>query len=198
MTLALEDLPMTPEEFLAWERAQDQKHEYHHGEVFAMAGGRPRHAFLSAAVSGELRGALRGRGCQTLSSDMRVGAEGGQRLVYPDVVVVCGPYALLEGTTDVLMNPSMLVEVLSPSTARYDREGKWQLYQSIPSLTDYLLVAQSQVHVEHYQREADGWRYRVFREGAAVTLSNGARLSVDAIYDGAFDVPGDEPKRGPG
>jgi Uma2 family endonuclease len=183
---------MTAADYLAWERTQPAKHEFHLGEVFAMAGGSPRHNFLSGAMIAELRAALRGRGCHVLTSDQRIAAEQERRYVYADSVVVCGAMKTEPGTSDVLANPRMIVEVLSRSTEAHDRGEKWEAYQRLASLTDYLLVAQTSVRVEHYQREADGsWRYRVMSSGDAVTLANGASVAIDAVYDTAFDLAAD-------
>jgi Uma2 family endonuclease len=183
---------MSPEDYLAWERSQPAKHEYHLGEVFAMAGGSPRHNFLSGAMVAELRAALRGKGCHVLTSDQRIAAEQGRRYVYADSVVVRGPMTMEPGTSDVLANPRFLVEVISKSTETYDRGEKWEAYQRLASLTDYLLVAQASVRVEHFQREADSsWRYRVKKVGETVTLANGATLSIDAIYEDAFVLDAD-------
>jgi Uma2 family endonuclease len=175
--------------FLEWERSQTGKHEYHLGEVFAMAGGSPRHNFLSNALGAELRAAVRGRHCHVLSPDQRISAQPGERYVYADAVVACGGVRTEPGTNDILANPSIVVEVLSPSTEAYDRGTKWEAYQRLSSLTDYLLVAQTSIRVEHYRREADGsWRYRVLGPGDSITLANGASLEVDAIYEGAFEL----------
>ncbi|WP_437577098.1 Uma2 family endonuclease [Sorangium sp. So ce887] len=180
---------MSAAEYLEWEREQGAKHEYHLGEVFAMAGGSPRHNVLSNAVGAELRAAVRGKPCHVLSPDQRISAKQGERYVYADSVVACGGVRMEPGTSDVLANPSVVVEVLSPSTEAYDRGEKWAAYQRIPSLTDYLLVSQISVRVEHFRREADGsWRYRVIEAGGAITLANGATLPVDAIYEGAFEL----------
>lgn len=183
-------LRMSPSEYLAWERDQPDKHEYHEGEVFAMAGGSPRHNYLSARVASRLDSALSGRGCHVLSSDQRIAA-GEERYVYADGVVVCGGLRLAPGTTDVLANPSILVEVFSTRTERYDRGDKWQAYQRLASVSDYLLVAQRTARVEHFRRAPDGWHYAEHGSGATIALANGATLDVDAIYDGAFDLPGD-------
>lgn len=109
--------------------------------------------------------------------------------MYADAVVACGGVEMEAGTTDVLANPKVVVEVLSRSTEAYDRGDKWDAYQRLPSLTDYLLVSQGAAQVEHFQREADGsWRYRLIEAGQMVTLSNGAALAIDAVYEGAFDL----------
>lgn len=182
---------MTAAEYLEWERAQTSRHEYHLGEVFAMAGGSPRHNFLSAAMGAELRAAVRGKRCHVLSPDQRISAKEGERYVYADTVVACGGLRMEPGTTDVLANPTIVVEVLSRSTEMYDRGAKWEAYQRLPSLTDYLLVAQTSARIEHYQREGDSWRYRVLSAGDTVTLGNGASVAVDAVYEGAFELDAD-------
>src|SRR6185503_13063042 len=102
---------MSAAEYLAWERAQPEKHEYHLGEVFAMAGGSPRHNFLSNAVGAELRAAVRGKRCHVLSSDQRISAKQGERYIYADAVVVCGGMQTEPGASDVLSNPSIVAEV---------------------------------------------------------------------------------------
>jgi Uma2 family endonuclease len=180
---------MTPGEYLAWEREQPDKHEYHLGEVFAMAGGSPRHNFLSGAMVAELRAALRSKGCYPLTSDQRISARQGERYVYADAVVVCGAARMEPGTSDVLANPNVIVEVLSRSSEAYDRGDKWEAYQRLPSLTDYLLVSQATAQIEHYQREEGGsWRYRLVGVGGSIALTGGATLRVDAVYEGAFDL----------
>lgn len=192
MTGAAVTRRMTAQEYLQWERAQPDKHEFHAGEVYLMAGGSLRHSFLAGAVVAELRAALRGKGCHVMTSDQRIAAPIAKRYVYADAAVPCGEVRTDPEASDVLVNPSIVVEVLSQSTETYDRGDKWTAYQQLGSLTDYLLVAQSAVRIEHYQREAAGaWRYRVLQSGGTVTFSNGASLSVDAIYEGAFDLPGD-------
>jgi Uma2 family endonuclease len=180
--------PLTAAEFLAWEREQPDKHEFHRGEIFAMAGGSPRHNYLSNAVGAELRAALRGAGCRVLSSDQRISAEEGQRYVYADAVVACGALQMEAGTRDVLANPRVVVEVLSPSTEAYDRGEKWAAYQQLASLTDYLLLSQGSAQVEHFHREEDGsWRYRKVGAGEAASVA-GAEIAVDAVYEGAFEL----------
>lgn len=184
--------PLSAAEYLAWEREQPGKHEYHLGEVFAMAGGSPRHNFLANAAGAELRACLRGKKCHVLSADQRISARQGERYVYADAVAACGGARMEPGTNDVLANPTIVVEVLSRSTEAYDRGEKWDAYQRLPSLTDYLLVSQTTTQIEHYQREPDGsWRYRLHEAGGTLTLSNGASLAVGAVYEGAFELPGD-------
>jgi Uma2 family endonuclease len=183
---------LTAAEYLAWEREQPGKHEFFHGEVFAMAGGTPRHNALCMSIGAELRAALSSRGCAVLSSDQRLAFPPNARYVYPDVTVICGPLQFQSGTNDVITNPSILVEVLSASTEEYDRGLKWTGYQRIGSLTDYLLISQTEARIEHYRRNADdSWTYRSAGPGEPVALTGGGVLTVDAIYAGALDLPGD-------
>jgi Uma2 family endonuclease len=178
---------VTPDEYLAWERNQPARHEFYRGEVFAMAGGSLRHNALCAS----LIEALRGR-CVVLTSDQRVVAANRERYVYPDVSIVCGPVIAEPGTSDVLANPTILVEVLSESTEQYDRGVKWEGYQRIESLTDYVLVSQSEQRIEHFRRDRTRtWLYQFAAGGERLVLSNDAVLDVDAIFAGLLELPGD-------
>lgn len=185
---------LTAAEYLAWEREQVDKHEFHAGEVFAMAGGSPRHNWIAGNVQSALKRALDDR-CFTFTSNQRIVFADGARYVYPDASVVCGPVAVQDGTSDVLVNPTVLVEVLSSGTEQYDRGLKWEGYQNLTSLTDYLLVAQREVRVEQFQRapgdEGGRWFYRAYGPGERVSLANGAQIDVDALYTRAFELPGD-------
>jgi Uma2 family endonuclease len=179
-------------EYLAWEREQPVKHEYFQGEVFAMAGGSPRHNFLSSTTQNALHGALRDRGGFVLTSDQRLGIDDGARYVYPDVSVVCGKLELQTKTSDVLVNPTILVEVLSTGTEQYDRGLKWESYQRLPSLTDYLLVSQAVPRIEQFHRTETGiWTYRAHGKGEHIALTGSATIDLDAIFAGAFELPGD-------
>ncbi len=157
-----------------------------------MAGGSPRHNALCSTVNAALHGALTGKGCHVFSSDQRIGASAGERYVYADITVVCGSVVLDPGTKDVLANPGIIVEVLSKSTEPYDRGLKWEGYQRISSLSDYVLVSQAEPRIEHFRREPDGvWTYRAAGAGDRVTLANGAVLDVDAVFAGAFEISGE-------
>ncbi len=176
---------------MAWERLQPVRHEYFRGDVFAMAGGSPRHNALGASVTAALHAALASRGCHVLSSDQRIGFSGGDRYVYADVTVVCGSVEIQAG--DVLINPETVVEILSASTEPYDRGLKWESYQGIASLRDYVLVSQTEPRVEHFHRDsaAGSWVYRAAGPAGLITLGNGAVLDLDLIFRGAFALPGD-------
>ena len=151
-----------------------------------------RNQALCVSTGAELRAVLRSRGCSVLSSDQRLAFPPDARYVYPDITVICGSPVFQPGTTDVITNPTILVEALSKSTEEYDRGMKWTGYQRISSLTDYLLVAQAEVRIEHYRRNTDGsWTFRTAGPGERITLTGGGTVAVDAIYAGAFDLPGE-------
>ena len=174
---------MTRDEFLAWERQHAEKHQFLGGEVFAMSGASRAHNVASCNLASELRAALRDRPCDVYPSDMRVDVPAADLFTYPDVSVVCGPADFTADAPDTLKNPSVLVEVRSPSTEACDRGDKFAAYRTIPSLRDYVMVSTSQVLVEHYTRQPDGgWLLREHRAGGRVALSIGVELSVDEVY----------------
>lgn len=180
--------------FLAWEREQEGRHEWFDGEVFAMSGGTLRHSALGAAVVGELRSALRARPCRVLSSDQKIAARPNKHFVYADASVVCGDRVLADGTTDVLANPEIVVEVLSTTSETYDRGLKWESYQRIAALRDYVLVSQTRVRIEHFSRDASepgAWRYRELGPGDTLTFANGAVIAVDVLFEGVFELDGE-------
>src|SRR6266849_6174308 len=174
----------TYEEYLAYERDSDRKHEFEAGEIYAMAGGSPRHSALASRIGGALEN-TRPSGCTAFQSDMRIRVLATGRATYPDVSLVCGPIELdaadRSGTT--ITNPLLLVEVLSPSTEEVDRGSKWRDYQRIPPLQEYVLVSQ-EPRVEIYRRLPSGtWEYFDVREGV-VTLASGPTLDLAMLYDG--------------
>ena len=172
----------TYEEYLAYERDSELKHEFDEGEIFAMARGSPRHSALASRMSAALENTLP-PGCTAFQSDMRTRVLATGRATYPDVSMVCGPIELdatdRSGTT--ITNPTLLVEVLSPSTEEIDRGSKWRDYQLIPSLQEYVLVSQDS-RVEIYRRLTSGsWEYLDVREGV-VKLASGATLDLSILY----------------
>ncbi len=150
---------MTVEEYLAWERTQTERHEYFAGEVFSQAGGTRRHSLIGTNVLSEIREVLKGHPCEAHGSDMRVHIEATNYHAYPDVSVVCPP---VQGKSDdVIANPILVVEVLSPSTADFDRGTKFDHYRQIPSLREYLIFWQDQPRVEQHTRTVEGlWLLR--------------------------------------
>src|SRR5205085_5629094 len=142
------------EEYFAIEESSAIRHEFYGGEIFAMAGASLRHNRLVGNVYATLRTRLEGSPCEAFSHDLRVRTPGGL-YTYPDVLVICGGIELsTDDRLDTVLNPTMLVEVLSDSTRDYDRGGKFALYRELPSLREYLLIEQTTVLVEHYTSPA--------------------------------------------
>jgi len=175
------------EDYLAIERASsDVRHEYIKGQVFAMSGGSYEHSLITANLAGELRQRLKNGACAVLSSDMRIRIETADACAYPDVSVLCGEPCFHDPRRDVLTNPVLIAEVLSPSTEAYDRGGKFALYRQLPSLRHYLLVAQDQVAVDVFTRQPDGrWLLDAYADPDAEMLLEAldCRVSVRELYD---------------
>lgn len=175
----------TFEEYLTLEEVSTVKHEFLDGQVWAMAGGSLDHGALAANVIGLLTAQLRGRPCRVLTSNVRIRVKATGLATYPDASVVCD-----EQQTDpddpkgeTLINPSVIVEVLSPATESYDRGEKLGHYKQIPTLREVLLVAEEVPRIEHWRREGDHWTLEVSRAGeAAVVASSGCELPVSQVY----------------
>lgn len=171
------------DEYLTYERDSERKHEYIDGEIIAMAGGSLRHSALAFRISAAIESS-RKPGCIGFQSDMRLRVLATGRATYPDVSMVCGPIERdpADPSGETITNPTLIVEVLSPSTEEVDRGGKWQDYQRIPSLREYVLVSQSHPRVEWYCRLASGgWEYHEATEGI-VELPSGAKLDLARLY----------------
>jgi Uma2 family endonuclease len=180
---------LTANEYLAWERSEPERHEFFRGEVFAMSGGSLRHSALAMAIGGDLRAAARGSNCRVHSSDQRVVLVEGEHYVYPDVTMVCGRHQVAEGATDVLVNPCVVIEVLSPSTEAYDRGDKWAAYRRLPSLVEYVLISQVHARIEVFRREREHWVYDVAEADDKLTLADRFEIEVDRVYEGIFELP---------
>lgn len=146
----------TPEEYLALERSSETKHEYFNGEIFAMGGASSRHVLIVTNLVVELGTQLKSGPCLVYSTDLRVKVDPTGLYTYPDVVVICDAPQFDDEQKDTLLNPVLIIEVLSDSTKDYDRGGKFEQYRAIASFAEYLLVAQDRPHVEHNVRQADG------------------------------------------
>lgn len=153
---ALPHPPISPEQYLEMERAAEAKSEYYRGSIYAMSGGSYAHAQVIGNLTGELRARLKGRSCSVTPSGMRVRTSAQGLYTYPDVVVVCGQPEFADDQRDTLLNPNLLIEVLSPSTERRDRGFKFAQYRSIESLGEYLLVSQEEAGVECFARQSSG------------------------------------------
>ena len=175
---------VTPEEYLAFERAAPERHELIDGEIVAMSGGTREHSLLGVNLIIELGTALRNSTCEVHGADFRVKVEASDCYTYPDVTVVCARPELEDEHGDTLLNPTALFEVLSDSTERYDRGEKFAQYRTIPTLTDYVLVSQKAIAIEHYHRQPQGgWLLRTYGPGQSFRLEAlGCELTVDEVY----------------
>ncbi|MFL6215504.1 MAG: Uma2 family endonuclease [Blastocatellia bacterium] len=177
---------LTPEEYLAIERKAKTKSEYFGGEIFLMAGASENHNLIVANLVGEFRSHLKKRPCKVYPSDMRVKIQTTGLYTYPDVVVVCDEPKFEDDQKDILLNPTLIVEVLSESTEAYDRGKKFDHYRTLDSLSDYLLVTQDHPKVEYYARHLNGkWLLSIFNKLQEVIelASVGCELPLNEIYD---------------
>lgn len=174
----------TPEEYLFMERKATLKSEYLSGEILAMSGASLSHTRITLDIAIELDNQLRGKECEVVTNDMRVKTTPMVAYFYPDVIVFCGEPELEDDTFDTLLNPVVIIEVLSPSTEVYDKGEKFEYYQQIPSLKEYILVSQDKIHVEHYQFQNTQWNSKEFYAlQDTLTLSSiGCKLSLSDIY----------------
>lgn len=183
------------EEYLALERESEERHEYLDGQIYAMAGESPEHGAICTNLGGQLYAQLRGKSCQVFSKDTKVRSGPAPRpgltlkglYSYPDLVVVCGELKFHDEYRDVLLNPSVIIEVLSPATEAFDRGEKWAGYQTwLLELTDYLLVSQTKPRIDHFHRRAGGeWLYSLVNnlEDSLRLDSIGCVLQLTDIYD---------------
>jgi len=180
---------LTPEEYLAIERRAEYKSEYVDGVMYEMAGGSEAHNLITGNVVTELNIQLRKAPCKVYPSDMKVREPDSRKFHYPDVSVVCGETQFADKHRDVILNPVLIVEVLSDTTAAYDRGKKFQSYQQINSLQEYVLIAQDEPVVETFVRQSDGsWRYtKVAAIDESISLSSvNCQLALRDIYVKAF------------
>lgn len=183
MAAPAQELKVTPLEYLAFERASRERHEYIAGEIFAMSGGTREHSLVSQNVAGELRSALLDRPCEVHGPDMKIKTPAA-KYHYADALVLCGQPIFEDETRDVVLNPKLVVEVLSESTERYDRGDKFKSYCTLGTLADYVLVSQTEVFVEHFHRLPDDtWLYRALGPGEQLVLASlGCEIPIDRIY----------------
>ncbi len=186
---------ITPREYLEMERLAPARSEYYAGEIYAMAGASPSHSEIIANLAYSLVGQLKGRNCHVHPTDLRVHVSKSGLYTYPDVVVVCGRRRYTDNQNDTLLNPTIIVEVLSESTESYDRGRKFEMYRTLDSLTDYLLVAQDEPLVEHYTRLPDNRWVLAGHKGmdAVVAIASiDCTLPLADVYD-KIDFDADQP-----
>jgi Uma2 family endonuclease len=176
---------VTPAEYLATERRATHKNEYTNGRVYAMAGASRVHNLIVGNTFAELRAQLRGRPCEAYVNDMRVKVERTGMYTYPDVVGLCDQPRFEDDSLDTLLNPTVIIEVLSPSTERYDRGEKFAHYRRLESLREYILIAQDIRRIDHYRRDGDTWVLTEVSEpeSALVISSISCTLRLNEIYD---------------
>ncbi len=174
----------TPEEYIALERKATLKSEYINGEIFAMSGASNAHNLITLDIGTELNIQLRERQCLVYTNDMRVRTSPSGSYFYPDVVVVCGKPHFEDNAFDTLLNPVLVMEVLSPSTEVYDKGEKFRHYQELTSLREYILVSQDRIRVEHYRLTQTQWVQTEFRarEDVLPLVSIGCELPLHDIY----------------
>jgi Uma2 family endonuclease len=159
-TLPVFNKPITEADYLAFERDSEIKHEFVDGEIYAMSGASAAHSLITISAAAALYNQLRGRSCKVYSADMKVRTPATRSYAYPDITVVCSEARFDDDHQDILLNPTLIVEVLSPTTERYDRGKKFQLYRELESLQEYVLVAQDSPRIERFVRQENNvWQF---------------------------------------
>jgi Uma2 family endonuclease len=180
---------LSAEEYLALERRSGGKHEYLDGEMFAMGGASRRHNLIALHTAAALLSQLHGRPCEVYMGDMRILVDTTGLYAYPDVVVVCGEPRFASAELDTLLNPTLIVEVLSPSTEGYDRGRKFAHYRTIESLTEVVFISQERIEVERFSRQPDGgWLLHEAsrREDLLPLPAIGCEIPLAAVYERVF------------
>ena len=174
----------TVEEYLARESRSLRKHEYYEGIVYLMSDFSVRHSRISTNAMIALHRALDDNIFEVFGSNLRVQVKANNFFTYPDSLVICGSPELMDGRDDTITNPVLLVEVLSPSTANYDRTTKFELYRELETFRDYILISQNKVAIDHYRRVEEGWLLRSYRslEDSLELINLGVTISVKQFY----------------
>ena len=175
---------LSPEEYLTWERKQSFKNEYHNGQIVAMSGASRAHNRITVDITIQLGNQLMEGECEVFASEMRVRTSPTGSYFYPDVIVVCDEPRFEDDTFDTLLNPIVVIEVLSSSTAAYDRGEKFESYKQLASLQEYILISQDRVRVESYRRQGTRWLHNTFQhlEDVLPLASIECEVPLRAIY----------------
>lgn len=183
---AAEKIAFTAEDFLKWESTQDTKHEFADGIAYAMAGAGENHVIISGNVFAALRAHVRGTPCRAFISDMKLKVEAAEAFFYPDVFVTCSDNDAKR--KDYKTDPVLVIEVLSPTTAAYDRGQKFATYRRLPSLQEYVLIDPERISVEIFRRDAtDHWVLYPYGLGEEVEFASvGLNLPIEAVYEDAW------------
>ena len=181
---------ITEEEYRQGEEVSTVKHEWLDGQVYAMAGGTFNHTRICGNVHSAAKAALRGKPCDAHNSEQRIKIESNGQEVYPDAVIFCPPSRFVGKGDSTLLTPKVVFEVLSDSTQSYDRTGKFNLYKTISTFEEYVLIEQERVWVDHFSKRGDDWVHRSYIQRSDVlTLQSVAiEISLDELYD-ELDLP---------
>jgi Uma2 family endonuclease len=185
----------TEAEYLAFDRASEIKHEFYRGEIFALSGASCQHNRINFNLSACLHGQLKDRDCDAYANDMRVKVQSTILYTYPDIVVTCNEPRFLDSNVDTLLNPQIVIEVLSDSTERYDRGKKFEHYRTIPSLREYVLVSQDRAHIDRFSLNEQGQWVLDDASGldAVIELTTiSCRLPLAEVYAKVEFPPGEE------
>lgn len=178
---------LTIEEYLQWEKASLEKHEYYQGEIFAMAGAGARHIIISKNLMRDIATALKGKTCQPYGSDLRIHIPENTLFTYPDISIVCNDLLNLKGVEDMVIQPAVIIEILSTSTKQYDRGEKFKLYREIPALKEYILVDSESVNIEAFRiNNNEHWEleeYKSIKQELSIPTVD-LFLSIRDIYEG--------------
>lgn len=174
------------EEYLQMENASTEKHEYYKGEVFAMSGAKLKHNIITSNLQASLGQKLKGKACRPFGSDLRVHIEKNTLFTYPDISIICGPVVTRNNDELNTLNPTIIIEVLSPSTKVYDRGTKFMLYRDIPTLQQYIMVDSESIHVESFQVNGNGhWELREYKTATDILKMEPVDISIklEEIYE---------------
>jgi Uma2 family endonuclease len=176
----------TIEEYLEYEDASDEKHEYYQGEILAMSGARVTHNIITVNLLTKLKHTLKGKPCNPFNSDQRIFIPSNSLFTYPDISIVCGEILTRNNDDWNILNPSVVIEVLSPSTKSYDRGDKFKLYRDIPSLKEYILVDSESITIEAFHlNHTHHWELREYKKAEDILLVKTVQLSISLrdIYE---------------
>lgn len=155
---------ITEAEYLSFEREAEDRHEYYKGEIFLMSGASFKHNVIEDNLRGELHAFLKGKKCRSFGSNLRVHVPKNTLYTYPDILIVCDDPKFVDGEFDTLLNPAVLIEILSPSTGNYDRGAKFDLYREMETLKEYILIDSAVTHVISYTKNEDlTWTLREYK-----------------------------------
>jgi Uma2 family endonuclease len=179
---------MSVEEYLQMEKISTVKHEYYQGEVYAMAGAKPRHNVIAKNLMRDLATALKGKPCQPYGSDLRINIPENTLFTYPDISILCGDIVPSTFDEDTAIQPIVVIEILSKSSREYDRIGKFKLYRDIPALKEYVLIDSESIHIEAFRINSNNhWELEEYKTGSSTLVIPAVQVAIPIaeIYEGA-------------